>query len=36
LLADRHAIIEKRRTVWTGGTAALRAAPDVLARHLPL
>jgi len=36
LLADRHVILEKGRTVWTGSTAALRAAPDVLARHLHL
>lgn len=35
-LADRHVILEKGRTVWTGNTAALRAAPDLLDRYLHL
>jgi branched-chain amino acid transport system ATP-binding protein len=33
-LADRHVVIEKGRVVWTGSSAALRAAPDVQHRYL--
>jgi branched-chain amino acid transport system ATP-binding protein len=33
-IADRHYVIEKGRVVWTGGSAALRAAADVQLRHL--
>ena len=28
-LADRHVVIEKGRTVWTGSSEALAAAPEV-------
>ncbi|MBX6372627.1 MAG: ABC transporter ATP-binding protein [Acetobacteraceae bacterium] len=33
-LADRHVIIEKGRVVWTGGSAALAAAPDIRDTYL--
>jgi branched-chain amino acid transport system ATP-binding protein len=33
-LADRHVIIEKGRTVWTGDSAGLEAAPDLVRRSL--
>ena len=33
-LADRHAIIEKGRIVWSGTSAELAAAPDVVGNHL--
>lgn len=33
-LADRHFIIDKGRTVWTGSSAELAAAPDVVRRHI--
>ncbi len=33
-VADRHTIIEKGRTVWSGSSAAFRAAPELVARHL--
>jgi branched-chain amino acid transport system ATP-binding protein len=33
-LADRHSVIEKGRTVWTGTSAALEAAPDVKDTYL--
>lgn len=33
-LADRHYVIEKGRIVWTGSSAALRAAEDVQHRYL--
>jgi len=35
-LADRHAIIEKGRVVWTGGSAALAGAPDIRDTYLHL
>jgi len=35
-LADRHAIIEKGRIVWTGDGRALAGAPDVVDRYLGL
>jgi branched-chain amino acid transport system ATP-binding protein len=35
-LADRHVILEKGCTVWTGSTAALQATPDLLDRYLHL
>ncbi|MBU6499918.1 MAG: ABC transporter ATP-binding protein [Rhodospirillales bacterium] len=35
-LADRHVIIEKGVTVWSGSSAALAAAPEVLPRYLHL
>lgn len=35
-LADRHVVIEKGRTVWTGDSATLAAAPAVTERHLHL
>jgi branched-chain amino acid transport system ATP-binding protein len=35
-LADRHAIIEKGRVVWTGGSAALASAPDIRDTYLHL
>lgn len=33
-LADRHVIVEKGRTVWTGDSAALVAAPEVKEQYL--
>ena len=33
-IADRHYILEKGRTVWTGDSAALRADPDILHHYL--
>jgi branched-chain amino acid transport system ATP-binding protein len=33
-LADRHYIIEKGRTVWTGSSAELDRAPELLRQHL--
>jgi branched-chain amino acid transport system ATP-binding protein len=33
-IADRHYVIEKGRAVWTGDSAALRAATEVQLRHL--
>jgi|SRR5579859_6191158 len=33
-LADRHVIIEKGRTVWSGDNAALDAAPELVRRSL--
>ena len=33
-LADRHVIVEKGRVVWTGNSAALRAAPEVLHQYV--
>ncbi len=33
-LANRHVIIEKGRVVWTGGSAALAAAPDIRDTYL--
>jgi branched-chain amino acid transport system ATP-binding protein len=33
-IADRHYIIEKGRVVWTGGSAALRADPELQHRYL--
>ena len=33
-LADRHVIIEKGRTIWSGDTAALEAAPELVQRSL--
>jgi branched-chain amino acid transport system ATP-binding protein len=35
-LADRHMVIEKGRTVWSGRSADLAADPEVRARHLHL
>jgi branched-chain amino acid transport system ATP-binding protein len=35
-LADRHAVIEKGRTVWTGTSAELEAAPEVRDTYLHL
>ncbi|MDA8253822.1 MAG: ABC transporter ATP-binding protein [Rhodospirillales bacterium] len=35
-VADRHAIIEEGRIVWTGDTAALGAADDMVRRYLTL
>ncbi len=35
-VADRHAILDEGRIVWTGDTAQLDTASDVLARHLTL
>jgi len=35
-LADRHAILEKGRIVWTGDGRALSRAPDVVDRYLGL
>jgi branched-chain amino acid transport system ATP-binding protein len=35
-LADRHAVIEKGRTVWTGTSAALAASPAIRDTHLHL
>jgi branched-chain amino acid transport system ATP-binding protein len=33
-IADRHYLIERGKVVWTGGSAALAAAPDVQHRYL--
>jgi branched-chain amino acid transport system ATP-binding protein len=33
-LADRHVIIERGRTVWTGDGAALAAAPGLREQYL--
>jgi branched-chain amino acid transport system ATP-binding protein len=33
-LADRHSVIEKGRTVWTGTSAQLEAAPEVKDTYL--
>ncbi len=33
-LADRHAIVEKGRVVWTGNSAALAAAPEIRDTYL--
>ena len=33
-LADRHSVIEKGRTVWTGTSAELEAAPQVKEAYL--
>lgn len=33
-LADRHVIIEKGRTVWSGGSAEMAARPDLAQRYL--
>jgi branched-chain amino acid transport system ATP-binding protein len=33
-VADRHYVIERGRVVWTGDSAALRAAPQVQLRYL--
>lgn len=33
-IADRHVVIEKGRTVWTGSSDELRAAPEVKERFL--
>ena len=33
-LADRHVIIEKGRTIWSGDTAGLEAAPELVRRSL--
>jgi branched-chain amino acid transport system ATP-binding protein len=33
-LADRNVVIEKGRTVWTGTSAELTAAPDIRDTHL--
>jgi len=35
-VADRHVIMEKGRTVWSGDAAAFRDAPDLRARYLGL
>ncbi|HZF74939.1 MAG TPA: ABC transporter ATP-binding protein [Acetobacteraceae bacterium] len=35
-LADRHVVIEKGRTVWTGTSAQLEASPEVRETHLHL
>jgi branched-chain amino acid transport system ATP-binding protein len=35
-VADRHAIVDEGRIVWTGDTPALGAAEDVVRRHLTL
>ncbi len=35
-VADRHAVIDEGRVVWTGDTAALGAAGDMVRRHLTL
>ena len=35
-LADRHAVIEKGRTVWSGTSAALEASPEVRDTYLHL
>jgi branched-chain amino acid transport system ATP-binding protein len=33
-LADRHAILEKGRVVWSGSSAALAAAPEIRDTYL--
>ena len=33
-LADRHYILERGRTVWSGGSAELAAAPELQHRYL--
>jgi branched-chain amino acid transport system ATP-binding protein len=33
-IADRHHILEKGQTVWTGSSAELRADPELQRRHL--
>ena len=33
-LADSHHIVEKGRVVWSGGSASLRAAPNLLQRYV--
>ena len=33
-LADRHVVVEKGRTVWTGSSAALAAAPGLRETYL--
>lgn len=33
-LADRHYVIEKGKTVWQGGSEALRAQPDIVHQYL--
>jgi branched-chain amino acid transport system ATP-binding protein len=35
-VADRHAVIDEGRIVWSGDTVALNAATDVVRRHLTL
>jgi branched-chain amino acid transport system ATP-binding protein len=35
-LADRHAVIDEGRIVWSGDTEALDAASQVVRRHLTL
>lgn len=35
-VAERHAIIDEGRVVWTGDTDALSRADDVVRRHLTL
>jgi branched-chain amino acid transport system ATP-binding protein len=35
-IADRHVVIDEGRIVWSGDTAALGAATDVVSRHLTL
>jgi branched-chain amino acid transport system ATP-binding protein len=33
-LAERHCVLEKGRVVWSGGSAELRASPEVIQRYL--
>lgn len=33
-IADRHYVLEKGQTVWSGSNAALQADPSIVARHL--
>jgi branched-chain amino acid transport system ATP-binding protein len=33
-LADRHVILERGRTVWTGDSAALASAPQLREQYL--
>jgi branched-chain amino acid transport system ATP-binding protein len=33
-LADRHTVIERGKVVWTGGSDALRAQPDIWHRYV--
>ena len=33
-LADHYVILEKGQVVWQGGSAALRAGKDLMARYL--